>query len=164
LIAHRRVGWKGSALWMLKLRTMWDEEPHSGRWASWVEFIDDEEGPERKEFTDPRVRHGLARFCRRHSLDEFPQLWHVIRGEMALIAPRPLTRQEVQSYYGQFQGEFLAVKPGIAGLWQVSVRSRPTYEERVRLDLHFIRNRSFGMYCRILLATVAEVWSGANAW
>jgi lipopolysaccharide/colanic/teichoic acid biosynthesis glycosyltransferase len=163
LIAHKRVGWKGSVLWMLKLRTMWDAGPPAGG-RSWVEFIDDEDGPGRKDFRDPRVRHGLARFCRRHSLDELPQLWHVIRGEMILIGPRPLTRQEVERYYGKFKEEILAVKPGIAGLWQVSGRNRLTYEDRVRLDLQFVRHRSLGMYCRILLATVAEVWSGADAW
>jgi len=163
-IAHRRVGWNGSVLWMLKLRTMWETEQPVAPGNSWVEFIDDEEGPGWKQASDARVPHGFARFCRRHSLDELPQLWHVIRGEMALVGPRPITRQEMRSYYGDRAEEVLAVKPGIAGLWQISGRNRLTYEERVRMDLEFVRNRSLRMYGRILLAAAGQVWTGADAW
>ena len=92
LIAHKRVGWRGETLWMLKLRTMWDREPGdaSGRFR-WIEYIDDEAGPEEKREEDPRVGNRVAGFLRRHSVDEIPQLWHVIRGEMSLVGPRPLT-------------------------------------------------------------------------
>jgi exopolysaccharide production protein ExoY len=87
LIAHRRVGWRGNTLWMLKLRTMWDfEVPHH---SGWIEYIDDQTGPEQKQEMDARVRSRLARFCRRHSIDELPQLIHVLRGEMSLVGPRP---------------------------------------------------------------------------
>ena len=163
LIAHRRVGWRGSALWMLKLRTMWDQRDDNPRrqWQ-WVERIDDQVGPDAKHDEDPRVANWFARFCRRHSIDEIPQLWHVMRGEMTLIGPRPITAAEIRRYYGANAGEVLEVKPGIAGLWQTSGRNRLTYEERRRLDLHFVRHRSSGMYLRILLRTIPEVWSGAN--
>jgi exopolysaccharide production protein ExoY len=161
MIAHKRVGWRGSALWMLKLRTMWDAAP-AERWG-WVERIDDEDGPGRKSASDSRVPCAFARFCRRHSIDEIPQLWHVICGEMALVGPRPVTAREIREYYGAEADEMLQVKPGIAGLWQTSGRNRLTYRERRAMDLEFVRRRTVRMYFRILLRTLPEVWSGANA-
>jgi lipopolysaccharide/colanic/teichoic acid biosynthesis glycosyltransferase len=162
LIAHRRVGWRGGPLWMLKLRTMWTDRA-SGR-AQWIEYIEDGSGPERKAEADPRVSHWLARFFRRHSIDELPQLWHVIRGEMSLVGPRPVTEAEMRCYYGQSAREVLAVKPGIAGLWQTSGRNRLNYAQRRDLDVEFVRNRSLAMYARILLRTIPEVWTGSNTW
>jgi lipopolysaccharide/colanic/teichoic acid biosynthesis glycosyltransferase len=161
-VAHRRVGWRGSELWMLKLRTMWGSGTPADGGRGWIEFIADDAGPARKQPADPRVSSGFARFCRRHSLDELPQLWHVIRGEMSLVGPRPLTAREIRAHYGTAAAEVLAVKPGIAGLWQTSGRNRLTYADRRRLDLHFVRSRSLGMYGRILLRVVPELWSGAN--
>lgn len=162
-IAHRRVGWNGSALWMLKLRTMWDGEVPHGR-ARWVEYIDDDSGPERKQAQDPRVGGRFARFCRRHSIDELPQLWHVVLGEMALVGPRPLTAAEIRRHYGAAAEELLRVMPGIAGLWQVSGRNRLPFPARRELDLRFVRERSIGMYLRILWRTVPEVCKGRNSW
>ena len=161
LIAHRRVGWRGSCLWMLKLRTMWSEAP--GR-PGWLERIEDELGPSRKDPADVRVRSVFARFCRKHSIDELPQLWHVVSGEMSLIGPRPLTICEIREYYGDTAEEMLRVKPGIAGLWQTSGRNRLTYDERRRMDLEFVRMRTFRMYLRIAVRTLPEVVSGANTW
>jgi len=90
---HRRVGWCGSTLWMLKLRTMWGQDSlRAATGSHWIEYIHDDEGPENKQDSDPRVTHWFARFCRRHSLDEIPQLWHVIAGEMSLVGPGRLPR------------------------------------------------------------------------
>jgi len=164
LIAHRRVGWRGSTLWMLKLRTMWDPADRGPNRGGWIEYIDDDTGPRSKSVDDPRVPNWFCRFCRRHSIDEIPQLWHVLRGEMALVGPRPLTRRELCLYYGPDSAELLDVKPGLAGLWQVSGRNRLTYAERRRLDLYFVRNRSLGMYAHILIRAVVEVCRGANSW
>jgi lipopolysaccharide/colanic/teichoic acid biosynthesis glycosyltransferase len=162
-IAHRRVGWQGSTLWMLKLRTMWtgQEAPHS---EGPVEYIDDWKGPVGKRAADPRVTHWFARFCRRHSIDELPQLWHVIAGEMSLVGPRPVTLAELRRFYGDDAEEVLQVKPGLAGLWQVSGRNRLSYAERRRLDLQLVRDHSIRLYLRILLRTIPEVWSGENTW
>jgi exopolysaccharide production protein ExoY len=167
LIAHRRVGWCGETLWMLKLRTMWGEgaDPVSKRsGGGWIEYIDDDSGPAGKSADDPRVSHWFARFCRRHSLDELPQLWHVLSGAMALVGPRPVTAREIRQFYGGDAEEVLSVKPGLAGLWQTSGRNRLTFEERRKLDLRFVRSRSLGMYLRILLRTLPEVWDGSNSW
>jgi len=162
-IAHRRVGWNGSVLWMLKLRTMWGGKCPRGR-ARWVEYIDDDAGPERKQAQDPRVGGRFARFCRRHSIDELPQLWHVLVGDMALVGPRPLTAAEIRRHYGAAAEELLRVMPGIAGLWQVSGRNRLPFPARRELDLRFVRERSIGMYLKILWRTVPEVCKGKNSW
>jgi exopolysaccharide production protein ExoY len=164
LIAHRRVGWRGTTLWMLKLRTMWGEPAEAARFSRWIEYIDDEAGPNQKHAADPRVSNAFARFCRRHSIDEIPQLWHVIRGEMSLVGPRPVTFGEIRRHYGAAAEEVLLVKPGIAGLWQVSGRNSLPFSDRLALDLHFVHNRSVPLYLRILLRTVPEVWCGTNAW
>ena len=147
---------------MLKLRTMWG--PGGTARSGWVEYIDDDFGPTRKRAQDARVPHPVARFCRRHSLDELPQLWHVVRGEMALVGPRPLTFREIHQYYGEAADEMLSLKPGIAGLWQTSGRNRLTYDERRRLDLEFVHARSLGMYLRIVARTLPEICSGADTW
>ena len=165
LIAHRRVGFQGAPLWMLKLRTMWDTAADgAAKGAVWIEYIDDDAGPRLKKARDSRVSGGFARFCRRHSIDELPQLWHVIRGEMALVGPRPMTERELRRHYGADADEVLRVKPGIAGLWQTSGRNRLTYAERRNLDLKLVRERCRAMYVGILLRTLPEVWRGENTW
>jgi lipopolysaccharide/colanic/teichoic acid biosynthesis glycosyltransferase len=161
-ILHRRVGHLGAPLWMLKLRTMWNDG--GDRRGGWVERIEDEHGPAGKRPGDARVTSCLAAFLRRHSIDELPQLWHVVTGEMALIGPRPLTQREIREHYAGVAAELLSVRPGIAGLWQTSGRNRLTYAERRRLDLEFVRRRSLAMYVRIVARSVVEIWSGANTW
>ena len=81
---------------------------------------------------------------------------------MSLVGPRPLTAGELREFYAEDAAEVLSVKPGMAGLWQVSGRNRLTYEERRLLDLCFVRRRSIGLYQKILARAVREVWTGAN--
>ena len=83
---------------------------------------------------------------------------------MALVGPRPVTATEVRDNYGVDAEEVLQVKPGIAGLWQISGRNRLTWAQRIQLDLQFGRSRTLGMYARILLRTLPEVWRGGNSW
>jgi len=161
-IAHRRVGWQGATLWMLKLRTMWGGEER--RATGLLELIDDQSGPELKSLDDSRVSCRFARFCRRHSLDELPQLWHVIAGDMSLVGPRPVTENELRRYYGAHAVEILQAKPGLAGLWQISGRNRLTYAERCRLDLQLVRQRTIPLYCAILWRTLPEIFHGENSW
>lgn len=164
LIAHRRLGLGGCPFWVLKFRTMWPygTQP-SGRFTL-VEYIVDETGPRRKHACDDRISSGFARFCRRHSIDELPQLLHVVRGEMSLVGPRPVTVAEWNLHYHPHAAEVLDVKPGLSGLWQIMGRSRLSYEQRRDLDLALARNRSLKLYVQILLWTVPEIWSGRNAW
>jgi exopolysaccharide production protein ExoY len=162
-IAHRRVGWRGADLWMIKLRTMWQPGAAASRFQ-WVEYIEDHAGPERKQSGDPRVASAFARYCRRHSIDELPQLWHVVRGEMSLVGPRPITADELRRHYGDQADDVLALKPGLAGLWQVSGRNRLTYAQRCALDLEMVRRRSFSLYLSIFLKALPQVVRGEDSW
>ena len=164
LVAHRRVGQFGRPLWVIKLRTMW-----TGRKSvplRWLERLPVSTTSMylHKKSDDARVSSGFARFCRRFSIDEIPQLLQVVKGEMTLIGPRPLTGGEIEQYYGLDALELLSVKPGLTGLWQVSGRSRLTYGQRRRLDLFFIRKRSVTLYLRVALATVPVWLTGRDAW
>ncbi|MDE3164352.1 MAG: sugar transferase [Acidobacteriota bacterium] len=162
LIAHRRVGLNGRDLWVWKLRTMWRRRGAYD--ARLLEYIADDDGPARKSPGDRRVMCGFARFCRRHSIDELPQLLNVVRGEMALIGPRPVTRREMRQIFGAAAEEIVRVKPGITGLWQVSGRNRLTAAQRRALDLELVRRRSPGMCASILLRTLPELIGGNNSW
>ena len=104
---------------------------------------------------DPRVTP-LGRFLRKTSLDELPQLFNVLSGEMALIGPRPIVEEEV-SYYGDSYGVFSSVRPGITGLWQVSGRSDTGYGRRVSLDAYYVLNWSPWMDIWILVRTFYAV-------
>lgn len=112
---------------------------------------------------DPRISR-LGRFLRRFSLDEFPQLFNVLRGEMSLVGPRMITLPEA-SRYGRHRVNLMTVKPGITGLWQVSGRSELSYIDRVRLDMHYIRNYSLWLDLQILLVqTPSAVLRGRGAY
>jgi lipopolysaccharide/colanic/teichoic acid biosynthesis glycosyltransferase len=152
-------------MWVLKVRTMWGNSSAGGLWPL-VEYIraSDADCLVPKTAKDPRVTNRFAALCRRLSVDELPQLWHVIRGEMALVGPRPLTRYELNTYYGSAATTVLKKKPGLSGLWQISGRSRLSYAQRRRLDLFMIRKWSVSLYCRILLKTIPRVLVGKDAW
>jgi exopolysaccharide biosynthesis polyprenyl glycosylphosphotransferase len=111
---------------------------------------------------DPRITRAGA-FLRRYSLDELPQLFNVLRGEMSLIGPRMITFEELAKF-GKWQYNLATVKPGLTGLWQISGRSDLSYEERVRLDMHYIRNHSIWLDLRILFQTIPALLSGRGAY
>jgi exopolysaccharide production protein ExoY len=161
-IAHRRLGRYGREFWMLKIRTMWDRSQPSNL-KCMVEHIQDTHVPVFKAARDPRVTSRLALFCRRFSLDELPQLIHVVSGRMRLVGPRPITRLEWNLHYGASSVEVLSVSPGMTGLWQVMGRNRLTYEQRRRLDLFYARHQTPQLDLMLLLRTPARVFSGSNA-
>lgn len=161
-IAHWRVGQRGAGFWMLKIRTMWDGNPAGGAWR-WMEYLPETKVPSFKGRSDPRVTSNLAALCRRFSIDELPQLLHVVSGRMRLIGPRPITFAEWNSYYGHAAEEVLWVPPGITGLWQVIGRNRLTYAQRKRLDLFYARRAGWRLDWVILLRTPLRVLSGRDA-
>ncbi|MBA2964817.1 sugar transferase [Ramlibacter pinisoli] len=110
---------------------------------------------------DPRIT-AFGRFIRRTSLDELPQFWNVLRGDMSLVGPRPCMLQQ-KELYGRYWRAYCAVKPGITGLWQVSGRNRLTYEERVRLDVQYVRNLSAWGDIKLLAKTIKVVLSAHGA-
>jgi exopolysaccharide production protein ExoY len=161
LVAHRRLGQSGRTLWTLKFRTMW---PSPASRAMLIEPIAEEPDGDFKPSDDPRVTSSFARFCRRYSIDEAPQLIHVVSGAMQWVGPRPMTAGELERHYSFDAPLILGEKPGITGLWQVSGRSRLSYAQRREMDLHLIRNRTAMLYARILLLTVVVVLRGKDGW
>jgi lipopolysaccharide/colanic/teichoic acid biosynthesis glycosyltransferase len=112
---------------------------------------------------DPRVTR-VGQWLRRYSLDELPQLFNVLKGQTGLVGPRMITAAEAEKY-GQHKMNLLTVKPGLTGLWQVSGRSDISYEERVRLDMYYIRNYSIWLDFQILFVqTLPAVLKGRGAY
>lgn len=168
LVGHTRAGYRGEKIQVLKIRTMWERSPHSSggetprgaTWAGgWIEQLDQPPVPASKLAQDARVTSRFAAFLRRHSIDELPQLWHVVTGQMQLVGPRPITYGEVAEHYRSDATELLSVRPGLTGLWQVMGRDRLTYPQRRRLDLFWVRRGTRRLYLRILLRTVGEVFA-----
>lgn len=153
---HRRVGEAGRDFRCMKFRTMkvdadailadlLTRDPQSAQeWAR-----------DQKLRNDPRITP-IGHFLRRTSLDELPQLWNVLRGEMSLVGPRPVTYAEVIRY-GEDAEYYLAAKPGITGLWQVSGRNQTTYMRRVQLDAWYVKNWSLWQDIAILCKTIPAV-------
>jgi lipopolysaccharide/colanic/teichoic acid biosynthesis glycosyltransferase len=104
---------------------------------------------------DPRITP-LGRFLRRTSLDELPQLLNILKGQMSVVGPRPIVWDELERY-GRQMDLVLSVRPGLTGLWQVSGRNNLPYETRVRLDLYYVRHRTFWLDLRIILRTIGVV-------
>ena len=163
LVAHRRVGRHGTTLWVYKFRTMWPSGAPAGDSGFLVEKIV-EEKPQPKLARDPRVTSALALFCRRHSIDELPQLALVAAGRMSIVGPRPITRFELSEYYDRDASEVLSVRPGLTGLWQIRGRCRLTYRQRRRFDLLLVRRLSAGLYFRIVARTIPGVLFAKNTW
>jgi lipopolysaccharide/colanic/teichoic acid biosynthesis glycosyltransferase len=111
---------------------------------------------------DPRITM-VGRFLRKWSLDELPQLFNVLKGDMSLVGPRPPLVYEVEKYQSWHLRRILEVKPGITGLWQVNGRSRTSFDEMVRMDLRYMRNCSLPLDCKILLKTFKAVFQGDGA-
>lgn len=159
---HKRVGRQARPFRCWKFRTMrtnGDEilaahlaaNPEAER-----EWLDTQ-----KLTDDPRVTR-IGAFLRKSSLDELPQLWNVLLGEMSLIGPRPIVRSELDKY-GKDRRFYLLVRPGISGLWQVSGRSNTTYERRVELDRLYLENWSYAQELAILVKTPLAVLKSEGA-
>jgi exopolysaccharide production protein ExoY len=164
LVAHLRVAKEGAPFWVLKLRTMWGDDEPAPAEAGWIEHIVAEPDSDRKDPLDSRVTSRFAAFCRRHSIDELPQLWHVVSGEMSLVGPRPLTRTEIRRHYGAQAAELLSVKPGLTGLWQVGGRSAIHFPQRRAMDLELVRSLKPRIYLTILARTLPALIIGKGAW
>ena len=156
LFGHYRVGRSGRLFRCMKFRSMLRnseqlladhlrENPQAR--AEWAR--------DQKLENDPRIT-AVGHFLRRSSLDELPQLLNVLRGEMSLVGPRPITVAEL-TRYGRVRWHYLSVRPGITGLWQVSGRNNTSYDERVALDQRYVEQRSFWLDLSILFRTVRVV-------
>lgn len=111
---------------------------------------------------DPRITK-IGHFIRKTSLDELPQLWNVLKGEMSLVGPRPIVEVELERY-GKYVDDYLSVKPGLTGLWQISGRNDISYQDRVLLDVEYVKNQSFFGDLVILAKTAYVVIRGKGAY
>ncbi|WP_269533735.1 sugar transferase [Chitinimonas sp. BJYL2] len=163
LFAHWRIGRGGRRFPCYKLRTMLPDAEQ--RLAALLAESADARQEWARDFKlrkDPRVTP-LGEFLRKTSIDELPQLWNVLIGDMSLVGPRPIVAEEL-ARYGPHAPSYLSVRPGITGLWQVSGRNDTSYEHRVSLDVHYVQNWSLGMDCRILVRTIGVVLGRTGAY
>ncbi|MBU2359078.1 MAG: sugar transferase [Alphaproteobacteria bacterium] len=153
---HVRIGSNGRAFKCWKIRTMLPDaqsrlqahlaqNPEAA--AEWAR--------DHKLSDDPRITR-LGRLLRRTSLDELPQIWNVLRGDMSFVGPRPIVRAELHKY-AMHRGGYLRMKPGITGLWQVSGRNDISYDERVAMDMSYAKIQSFWLDLRIIALTAGAV-------
>jgi lipopolysaccharide/colanic/teichoic acid biosynthesis glycosyltransferase len=162
VFAHRRIGRGGKPFDCLKFRTM-----HSGADRDLATILaacpdlEREWLQSQKLLQDPRVTP-IGQFLRNTSLDELPQLFNVLRGEMSLVGPRPIVADEL-ARYGRHAKAYMQVKPGLTGLWQVTRNADTSYRRRVATDVVYVRNRSLALDFRIVLATVPAVLIGGGA-
>jgi exopolysaccharide production protein ExoY len=156
LFRHKRIGYNGKSFDCLKFRTMvtdaserlqllLDSDP--GAAAEWT--------ANRKLRDDPRITV-IGEILRKSSLDELPQLFNVLMGDMSIVGPRPVTGDELERYDSSV-GAYLACRPGITGLWQVSGRSSTTYDKRVACDAFYARNWSMALDIKIMIVTIPSL-------
>lgn len=164
VFGHKRVGRRGRVFRCYKFRSMVPNAEDLLRellardpaareeWASTYKLKN-----------DPRVTR-IGHFIRKTSLDELPQLWNVLRGDMSLVGPRPVVRRELEQYYGAGRRHYISVRPGLTGLWQVSGRNDIGYERRVELDIRYVEDWSLWGDLVIVLSTVTAVFGRHDAY
>jgi len=160
LFRQVRVGRDGRPFTIVKLRTMSTDA--ESRLVDLAQANEVDGGVLFKVRADPRVTR-VGRFLRRYSIDEIPQLWNVVRGDMALVGPRPALPHEV-ALYDEVARRRLAVKPGLTGLWQVSGRSDLAWAAGIRLDVHYVDNWSFLLDFTIVVRTAGAVFGHSGAY
>lgn len=162
LFKHRRVGFNGKHFDCLKFRTMVTDAPERLRRllesdplavAEWT--------TNRKLRNDPRIT-AIGAVLRKSSLDELPQLFNVLKGDMSIVGPRPVTDEELERYSSSINA-YLSCRPGITGLWQVSGRSTTTYNKRVACDTFYARNWSMSLDAKIMVVTIPALLVSDNA-
>jgi len=159
IFRHTRIGRGGKPFECLKFRTMSDSAEHmltellEGCGSMQAEWERDH-----KIRCDPRVTP-VGHFLRRFSIDELPQLFNVLRGEMSIVGPRPIVHAEVYRYAEYFT-DYCAVRPGLTGLWQVSGRNDVDYEQRVRLDSQYAGAKCIALDCLLIVRTIPVVFFG----
>lgn len=159
VFGHTRKGKGGKDIKVYKFRTM-----YSNANEIFESFTSEQKEEYYKNFkldNDPRVTK-LGGFLRKTSLDELPQLFNILKGDMTIIGPRPIVEKEI-SKYGDKAEKLFSVVPGLAGYWQANGRSDTTYEERIEMDMYYIDNMSFWLDTKILFQTAISVLKGEGA-
>ena len=153
IFGHMRVGKDGRLFPCLKFRSMFANAEEMKK-----NFTEEQKREYAETFklkNDPRITK-VGKFIRKTSLDELPQLFNILKGDMTIVGPRPIVIDELE-FYGECEDYYKAVKPGLTGLWQVSGRSDTSYDERVELDMEYVASRSIYKDIYIILMTVVKV-------
>ncbi|MEK1893583.1 MAG: sugar transferase [Rhizobium sp.] len=155
-IAHRRIGKNGVMFPCLKFRTMVrDADEVLARHLAANPHLEEEWNTTRKLRNDPRITP-FGALLRKSSIDEIPQLLNVVQGRMSLVGPRPIVASEAE-LYGVHFADYIRVRPGLTGLWQVSGRSDTSYRERVQLDVRYVREKTIAGDLSIMMKTIPAV-------
>jgi exopolysaccharide production protein ExoY len=163
LFRHKRVGFNGKYFDCLKFRTMVTDAPERLRKLLESDPVAAAEwAANRKLRHDPRVT-AIGDILRRSSLDELPQLFNVLKGDMSIVGPRPVTAEELVKYSGAIDA-YLSCRPGITGLWQVSGRSTTTYSKRVACDAFYAREWSMALDAKIVIVTIPSLLLSESAY
>lgn len=159
---QKRIGKNGKEFYIYKFRSMVmdAEEKLKGNQVLYAKYIQNDYKLEPSE--DPRITK-LGAFIRKTSLDELPQFYNVLKGNMSLVGPRPVVEEELREYKNRVE-EFLSVKPGITGYWQASGRSNVKYPERVDIELYYVYNQSFTLDIKIMFKTIIQVIARKGAY
>ena len=164
IFSHTRVGKNGKEFSCYKFRTMvinsekvlndYLQQNPSAR-LEWEQNF--------KLKNDPRITP-IGEFLRTSSLDELPQIFNVLKGDMSLVGPRPVVREELDKYYREATKDYCSVRPGITGIWQVSGRNDVSYDKRVAMDVEYVRTHNLWMDIVLLYKTVDVVWNKKGAY
>jgi lipopolysaccharide/colanic/teichoic acid biosynthesis glycosyltransferase len=157
LYSEKRAGLRGREYTLYKFRTL-DPAPKSRAPAHEITYRINKNG------TPESCRRPFFRLLRKYSLDELPQVWNVLIGEMSVVGPRPMPVWELNYRFGPDASKITSVRPGLTGLWQVNGRNDLSAEERRRIDLYYVENRNGRLDFRIILRTFSAVLSGRGAY
>jgi lipopolysaccharide/colanic/teichoic acid biosynthesis glycosyltransferase len=159
LFCQSRLGFNKRRFKICKFRTMVADAEQQ---IKTVEHLNEVSGPVFKMKNDPRMTT-IGRFLRKTSIDELPQLWNVLRGDMSLVGPRPLPVRDYEGFNEDWQRRRFSVRPGITCLWQIAGRSSIPFEKWMQLDLQYIDQWSLRLDLEILLRTIPAVLRGSGA-
>lgn len=153
IFGHKRIGKNGEEIKVYKFRSMV---------VNADEVFNNFTQEQKKEYytnfkleNDPRITK-IGGFLRETSLDELPQLFNILKGDMSVVGPRPIVRKEIEKY-GEYAEKLFTVTPGLTGYWQANGRSHTSYEERIKMDMYYIDNASIGLDLKILIKTIFSV-------
>lgn len=159
-----RIGRGGKTFRCYKFRTMYHNADEI------LKEILDSDDVKRKEWetshklkNDPRVT-SIGAFLRKTSLDELPQFWNVLKGDLSVVGPRPVVNEEIVRHFGYRAQKIFTIRPGITGIWQISGRSNTTYSERIALDEYYVENRTLFMDFKIIALTIPSIITKKGAY
>jgi undecaprenyl-phosphate galactose phosphotransferase len=164
IYSHERIGRGGKPFCCYKFRTMYpDADDRLKELLSSDSAFHEEWKTHRKLKKDPRITP-IGKFLRKTSLDEFMQFWNVFRGDLSIVGPRPVVREEVTDYLGEKAVKILSVRPGLTCIWQVSGRSDTSYPHRIKLDEQYVDNHSFLLDLRLIAKTIPSMIASRGAY